>query len=44
MLEDEDTSVRSTLGSRTLSIMRQFVADVEKDCEEESAQASPSST
>ena len=38
MLEDEDTSVRSTLdlGSRTLSIMRQFVADVaddEKDSE-----------
>ena len=38
MLEDEDTSVRSTLdlGSRTLSIMRQFVADVadvEKDYE-----------
>ena len=32
----QDTSVRSTLGSRTLSIMRQFVADVEKDCEEES--------
>ena len=32
----EDTSVRSTLGSRTLSIMRQFVADVEKDYEEES--------
>ena len=30
VLEDEDTSVRSTLdlGSRTLSIMRQFVADV----------------
>ena len=37
MLEDEDTSVRSTLGSRTLSVMRQFVADVEKDYEEESA-------
>ena len=38
MLEDEDTSVRSTLdlGSRTLSIMRQFVADVEKDYEKES--------
>ena len=38
MLEDQDTSVRSTLdlGSRTLSIMRQFVADVadiEKDYE-----------
>ena len=38
MLEGEDTSVRSTLhlGSRTLSIMRQFVADVadvEKDSE-----------
>ena len=32
----EDTSVRSTLGSRTLSIMRQFVADAEKDHEEES--------
>ena len=32
----EDTSVRSTLGSRTLLIMRQFVADVEKDHEEES--------
>ena len=32
----EDTSVRSILGSRTLSIMRQFVADVEKDYEEES--------
>ena len=32
----EDTSVRSTLGSRTLSIMREFVADVEKDNEEES--------
>ena len=32
----EDTSVRSTLGSRTLSIMRQFAADVEKDYEEES--------
>ena len=36
MLEDEDTSVRSTLGSRTLSIMRQFVADGEKDHEKES--------
>ena len=33
----QDTSVRSTLGSRTLSIMRQFVADVEKDCEEASS-------
>ena len=35
MLEDDDTSVRSTLdlGSRTLSIMQQFVADAEKDYE-----------
>ena len=32
----EDTSVRSTLGSRTLSIVRQFVEDAEKDNEEES--------
>ena len=32
----QDTSVRSTLGSGTLSIMRQFIADVEKDYEEES--------
>ena len=32
VLEEEDTSVRSTLdlGSRTLSIMRQFVADIER--------------
>ena len=32
----EDTSVRSTLGTRTLSIMRQFIEDAEKDGEEES--------
>ena len=32
----EDTSVRSTLGRRTLSIMRQFVEEAEKDGEEES--------
>ena len=42
MLEDDDTSVRSTLdlGSSTLSIMRQFVADVadiEKDSEKGTA-------
>ena len=32
----EDTSVRSTLGTRALSIMRQFIEDAEKDGEEES--------
>ena len=32
----EDTSVRSTLGTRTLSIMRQFIEDAEKEGEGES--------
>ena len=31
----DDTSVRSILGTRTLSIMRQFIEDAEKDGEEE---------
>ena len=30
-----DTSVRSTLGTRTLSVMRQFIEDAEKDSEKE---------
>ena len=32
----EDTSVRSTLGTRTLSVMQQFIEKAEKDGEEES--------
>ena len=34
--EDTSVSVRSTLRTRTLSITRQFIEDVEKDGEEES--------
>ena len=36
IVDDTSVSVRSTLGTRTLSMMRQFIEDVEKGGEEES--------